>query len=127
MIKLNDLNFRACEGYYSKAARACTWPCSITQMDSKDEMDQVYEALVHWADAVIVSSPTVGSGVIALFQDGRAAELRAERGHDPQSPSGRTEWRQLPARDSQEDATAISSRAWPKSKTPNEGDPAAKV
>ena len=25
MIKLNDLNFRACEGYYSKAARACTW------------------------------------------------------------------------------------------------------
>ena len=57
MINLNDLNFRACEGYYSKAARACTWPCSITQMDAKDEMDQVYEALVHWADAVIVSSP----------------------------------------------------------------------
>jgi hypothetical protein len=57
MIKLNDLNFRACEGYYSKAAYACTWPCSITQMDAKDEMDQVYEALVHWADVVIVSSP----------------------------------------------------------------------
>jgi nitrite reductase/ring-hydroxylating ferredoxin subunit len=50
MIKLNDLNFRACEGYYSKAARACTWPCSITQMDAKDEMDQVYEAFVHWAE-----------------------------------------------------------------------------
>lgn len=57
LIRLNDLKFRACEGYYSKAARACTWPCSITQMDPKDEMDQVYEALVHWADAVIVASP----------------------------------------------------------------------
>src|SRR5262245_23864787 len=57
MIKLNDLNFRACEGYYSKSAHACTWPCSITQMDAKDEMDQVYEVLVHWADVIIVSSP----------------------------------------------------------------------
>jgi len=57
LIRLNDLKFRACEGYYSKAARACTWPCSITQMDQADEMDRVYEALVHWADAVIVASP----------------------------------------------------------------------
>jgi multimeric flavodoxin WrbA/nitrite reductase/ring-hydroxylating ferredoxin subunit len=57
LIRLNDLKFRACEGYYSKSAHACTWPCSITQMDAKDQMDQVYEALVHWADAVIVASP----------------------------------------------------------------------
>lgn len=57
LLRLNDLRFRACEGYYSKAAQACTWPCSITQMDSADQMDQVYEALVHWADAVIVATP----------------------------------------------------------------------
>lgn len=57
LIRLNDLKFRACEGYYSKSARACTWPCSITQMDASDQMDQVYEAFVHWADAVIVASP----------------------------------------------------------------------
>ena len=57
LIRLNDLTFRACEGFYSKAAQACTWPCSITQMDSADQMDHVYEALVHWADAVIVASP----------------------------------------------------------------------
>ena len=57
MIKLNELNFRVCEGYYSKAAQACTWPCSITQMDAKDQMDQVYEALVHWADAVVIATP----------------------------------------------------------------------
>jgi nitrite reductase/ring-hydroxylating ferredoxin subunit/multimeric flavodoxin WrbA len=57
LIRLNDLKFRPCEGYYSKSAQACTWPCSITQMDPSDQMDQVYEALVHWADAVIVASP----------------------------------------------------------------------
>jgi multimeric flavodoxin WrbA/nitrite reductase/ring-hydroxylating ferredoxin subunit len=57
LIRLNDLKFRACEGYYSKAAQACTWPCSITQMDASDELDRVYEAMVHWADAVIVASP----------------------------------------------------------------------
>jgi hypothetical protein len=33
MIRLNDLNFKNCEGYYSKSVQACTWPCSITQMD----------------------------------------------------------------------------------------------
>jgi nitrite reductase/ring-hydroxylating ferredoxin subunit/multimeric flavodoxin WrbA len=57
VIRLNDLKFRACEGYYSKSAHACTWPCSITQMDAADEMERVYEALVHWADAIIVASP----------------------------------------------------------------------
>ena len=57
VIRLNDLKFRACEGYYSKSAHACTWPCSITQMDAEDEMTGVYEALVHWADAIIVASP----------------------------------------------------------------------
>ena len=56
-IRLNELRFRACEGYYSKAARACTWPCSITQMDADDELDRVYEALVHWADVVLVATP----------------------------------------------------------------------
>lgn len=67
LIRLNDLKFRACEGYYSKAARACTWPCSITQMDPKDEMDQVYEALVHWADAVIVASPIRWGAASSLY------------------------------------------------------------
>ena len=28
LIRLNDLNFRACEGYYSVSADACTWPCT---------------------------------------------------------------------------------------------------
>jgi nitrite reductase/ring-hydroxylating ferredoxin subunit/multimeric flavodoxin WrbA len=57
LIRLSDLKFRACEGYYSKSAHACTWPCSITEMDDEDEMARVYEAPVHWADAIIVASP----------------------------------------------------------------------
>ena len=56
-IDLHRLRFRHCEGYYSKAARACTWPCSITQMDPTDEMEQVYEAFVHWADIFVVATP----------------------------------------------------------------------
>ena len=57
LIRLNNLRFRACEGYYSKSARACTWPCTITQMDSTDQLDAVYEALVFWADIVLIATP----------------------------------------------------------------------
>jgi nitrite reductase/ring-hydroxylating ferredoxin subunit/multimeric flavodoxin WrbA len=67
IIRLNDLKFRTCEGYYSKSARACTWPCSITQMDARDEMDQVYEALVHWSDAVIVATPIRWGAASSLY------------------------------------------------------------
>jgi nitrite reductase/ring-hydroxylating ferredoxin subunit/multimeric flavodoxin WrbA len=67
MIKLNTLKFRNCEGFYSKSARACTWPCSITQMDDSDQMDQVYEALVHWADAIIVASPIRWGAASSLY------------------------------------------------------------
>jgi nitrite reductase/ring-hydroxylating ferredoxin subunit/multimeric flavodoxin WrbA len=67
IIKVNDLKFRNCEGYYSKAAQACTWPCSITQMDSNDQMDQIYEALVHWADAIIISSPIRWGAASSLY------------------------------------------------------------
>ena len=67
LIRLNALRFRACEGYYSKSARACTWPCSITQMDSTDQMDQVYEALVHWADAIFVASPIRWGAASSLY------------------------------------------------------------
>ena len=57
LIKLANLKFRTCEGYYSKSAHACSWPCSITQMDAQDELTEVYEALVHWADVVLVATP----------------------------------------------------------------------
>src|SRR6266513_3063121 len=56
-IKLRDLKFRHCEGNYSKAARACTWPCAITERDPDDQLTAVYEGLVHWADVVIIATP----------------------------------------------------------------------
>ncbi|MFO0856509.1 MAG: NAD(P)H-dependent oxidoreductase [Phycisphaerales bacterium] len=57
LIRLRELSFRACEGYYSKNAHACTWPCSITQMDPTDQMDRVYEAIVQWADVFLIATP----------------------------------------------------------------------
>jgi len=56
-IRLAELRFRACEGYYSLSKHACTWPCSITQMDPDDQMERVYDALVGWADVFIVATP----------------------------------------------------------------------
>jgi nitrite reductase/ring-hydroxylating ferredoxin subunit/multimeric flavodoxin WrbA len=67
LIRLGELSFRACEGYYSKSAKACTWPCSITQMDDKDQLDQVYEALVHWADVILVASPIRWGAASSLY------------------------------------------------------------
>ena len=66
-IRLNDLTFRNCEGYYSKSAHACTWPCSITQMDDKDQMDQVYEAIVHGSDVIVMSTPIRWGAASALY------------------------------------------------------------
>jgi nitrite reductase/ring-hydroxylating ferredoxin subunit/multimeric flavodoxin WrbA len=67
LIRLNQLSFRACEGYYSKSARACTWPCSITQMDEADQMDRVYEALVHWADVALLATPIRWGAASSLY------------------------------------------------------------
>jgi len=67
LITLRDLKFRACEGYFSKNYRACTWPCSITQMDSSDQLDRVYEAMVHWSDAIIVTTPIRWGSASSLY------------------------------------------------------------
>ncbi len=67
LINLNALRFRNCEGYYSKSAQACTWPCSITQMDPRDEMAEVYEALVHWGDVIVLSTPIRWGQASSLF------------------------------------------------------------
>jgi multimeric flavodoxin WrbA len=67
LLQLRDLRFRSCEGYYSKSAQACTWPCSITEMDGEDQMDQVYEALVHWADVVLLATPIRWGAAGALY------------------------------------------------------------
>jgi multimeric flavodoxin WrbA len=67
LLRLNDLKVEACRGYYSKSARACTWPCSITQMDPTDQMEQVYEAFVHWADVILIATPIRWGAASALY------------------------------------------------------------
>lgn len=66
-LSLSDLNFRNCEGFYSKSEKACTWPCSITKLDAQDEMHVVYEALVHWADIVVVGTPIRWGSASSLY------------------------------------------------------------
>lgn len=67
LIKLNDLKFRACEGYYSIDEKACLWPCSITQADPSDELAKVYEDLVFWADVVLVATPIRWGNASSLY------------------------------------------------------------
>lgn len=67
MLKLRELEFRACEGYYSKSAHACTWPCSISQMDADDGMNIVYDSLVFWADVVLVATPIRWGAASSLY------------------------------------------------------------
>jgi len=67
LLRIRDLRFRECEGFYSKSSRACTWPCSITQMDAEDQMDRVYEGIVHWADAIVVATPIRWGGASSLY------------------------------------------------------------
>ncbi len=67
LIRLAELAFRHCEGYYSKSAHACTWPCSITQMDPGDQLDGVYEGMVHWADVILVTTPIRWGGASSLY------------------------------------------------------------
>lgn len=67
-IRLRELSFRHCEGYYSRSAHACTWPCSITQMDPGDQLDRVYEAFVHWADAILIATSIRWGAPSSLYQ-----------------------------------------------------------
>lgn len=67
LLRVRDLSFRACEGFYSKSARACTWPCSITQMDANDQMDHVYEGVVHWADVILIATPIRWGSASSLY------------------------------------------------------------
>jgi nitrite reductase/ring-hydroxylating ferredoxin subunit/multimeric flavodoxin WrbA len=67
LLRVRDLRFRECEGFYSKSARACTWPCSITQMDASDQMDRVYEGVVHWADVILLATPIRWGAASSLY------------------------------------------------------------
>jgi nitrite reductase/ring-hydroxylating ferredoxin subunit/multimeric flavodoxin WrbA len=67
LLKLRELEFRACEGYYSQHANACTWPCSISEMNPDDGMNSVYRSMILWADIVIVASPIRWGNASSLY------------------------------------------------------------
>ena len=67
MLKLRDLGFRACEGYYSQHMNACTWPCSITEMQPEDGMTQVYRDMILWADIVLIATPIRWGNASSLY------------------------------------------------------------
>ena len=67
LIHLRDLAFAPCEGNYSKASRACTWPCAITERDPDDGLTPVYDGLVHWADVVLVATPIRWGAASSLY------------------------------------------------------------
>jgi nitrite reductase/ring-hydroxylating ferredoxin subunit/multimeric flavodoxin WrbA len=67
LIKLRDLRFSHCGGFYSIDEKACTWPCTFTQVDEKDKLSEVYEALVFWADVILVSSPVRWGSASSLY------------------------------------------------------------
>jgi multimeric flavodoxin WrbA len=67
LLKLSDLEFRHCEGCYSRNEQACTWPCSISEMDSNDGMNEVYRKLILWADILVLSTPRRWGNASSLY------------------------------------------------------------
>ena len=67
LIKLRSLDFKHCEGNYSKASHACTWPCAITERDPADQLTAVYEGLVHWCDVVVLATPIRWGNASSLY------------------------------------------------------------
>ncbi|HEU4823428.1 MAG TPA: Rieske 2Fe-2S domain-containing protein [Nitrososphaeraceae archaeon] len=67
MIKLRGLNFRHCEGYYSKNANACIFPCSISEIDKEDQMLEIYDRVILWADIAIIATPIRWGSASSLY------------------------------------------------------------
>jgi nitrite reductase/ring-hydroxylating ferredoxin subunit/multimeric flavodoxin WrbA len=67
VVRLRDLAFRPCEGNYSKASHACTWPCAITERDPADQLTEIYEGLVHWADVILIATPIRWGSASSLY------------------------------------------------------------
>ncbi|MEX1276997.1 MAG: Rieske 2Fe-2S domain-containing protein [Bacteroidota bacterium] len=67
LLKLRDLSFRECEGNYSKAAHACTWPCAITERDANDQLGIVYDSMVYWADVILIATPIRWGNASSLY------------------------------------------------------------
>ncbi|MFN3453821.1 MAG: flavodoxin family protein [Pseudobdellovibrio sp.] len=67
ILFLSEMNSPHCKGFCFKSEKACSWPSSITKMDSQDEMIHIYEGLVHWADVVVVATTIRWGSASSLY------------------------------------------------------------
>lgn len=67
MLKLRELNFKHCQGYYSIDSRACIFPCSISEVDEEDQMIEIYRRVVLWADVLLISTPIRWGSASSLY------------------------------------------------------------
>ena len=68
MLKLNDIEFGFCEGYYSSDKKACEWPCTVSDRDGeKDKMDIIYYGMTEWADVIVLATPIRFGNPTAIY------------------------------------------------------------
>jgi len=67
MVKLRELDFKHCQGYYSADSKACIFPCSISEADEKDQMIEIYRQIILWADVVLISTPIRWGSASSLY------------------------------------------------------------
>ena len=67
MVKLQELNFKHCQGYYSTDASACIFPCSISEVDKEDQMIEIYRQIILWADVLLISTPIRWGDASSLY------------------------------------------------------------
>ena len=67
MIKLRELNFKRCEGYYSKNVNTCIFPCSISEVDKEDQMIEIYDKVILWADIIVIATPIRWGSASSLY------------------------------------------------------------
>ena len=68
LVRLRQLDFRECEGNYSKAAQACTWQCAITERPDGSRLRGGRP--LGRRDRARHPDP-LGQGQLAVLQDGR--------------------------------------------------------
>lgn len=61
---LTALSFRSCPD----REKVCAWPCRVTVADPNDGLGPVYDALVDWADVVVVSTAIDPAGLAEPMQ-----------------------------------------------------------
>jgi hypothetical protein len=108
LIKLRSLTFRHCEGNYSKASHACTWPCAITERDPEDQLTAVYEGCA-LADVVLIATPIRWGNASSLYK--MAERLNCvQTDHDSQPRADSQQGRRVHHHCGQDNIQSVAAR-----------------